>query len=68
MVPLTEVKTCKRSGFKRKNQEFCLGLMGMENRLMAAKGEGVGGGMKWEVGISRCKLLYVEWKIGRAHV
>ena len=23
-------------------------------------GAGDGGGMKWEVGISRCKLLYVE--------
>ena len=24
-------------------------------------GWGVGGGMEWEFGISRCKLLYVEW-------
>ena len=28
---------------------------------MVAKGEGAGGGMKWEVGVSRCKLLYLEW-------
>ena len=28
---------------------------------MAAKGEGVGGGMEWEVGVSRCELLYTEW-------
>ena len=28
---------------------------------MAAKGEGVGGGMEWEVGVSRCKLLYIGW-------
>ena len=28
---------------------------------MVAKGEGVGGGMEWEVGVSTCKLLYVEW-------
>ena len=28
---------------------------------MAAKGEGVRGGMEWEVGLSRCKLLYVGW-------
>ena len=28
---------------------------------MVAKGEGSGGGMEWEYGISRCKLLYVEW-------
>ena len=25
------------------------------------KGEGVGGGMEWEVGVSRCKLLHIEW-------
>ena len=24
------------------------------------KGEGVGGGMEWEAGNSRCKLLYIE--------
>ena len=28
---------------------------------MVAKEEGVGGGMEWEVGVSRCKLLYMEW-------
>ena len=28
---------------------------------MVAKGEGAGGGMSWEVGVSRCKLLYIEW-------
>ena len=28
---------------------------------MVAKGEGVGGGVEWEVGVSRCKLLYIEW-------
>ena len=28
---------------------------------MVAKGEGVGGGMQWEVGVSRCKLIYMEW-------
>ena len=27
---------------------------------MVAKGEGVGGGMEWEVGVSRRKLLYIE--------
>ena len=32
----------------------------IENRLVVAKREGVGGGIDWEVGISRCKLLYVE--------
>ena len=28
---------------------------------MVAKGEGVGRGMEWEFGISRCKLLYIGW-------
>ena len=23
--------------------------------------QGVGGGLDWELGISRCKLLYIEW-------
>ena len=35
--------------------------MDIENRLVVAKGEGVGGGLEWEVGVSRCKLLHVEW-------
>ena len=35
--------------------------MDIENRLVVARGEGVGGGMEWEVGVSRCKLLYIEW-------
>ena len=30
---------------------------------MVATGDGVGGKMEWEVevGVSRCKLLYMEW-------
>ena len=28
---------------------------------MDAKGEGAGEGKDWEFGISRCKLLYIEW-------
>ena len=28
---------------------------------MASKGKGGGGGKDWEFGISRCKLLYIEW-------
>ena len=35
--------------------------MDIENRLVVAKGKEVGGGMKWEIGVSRCKLLYIEW-------
>ena len=35
--------------------------MDIENRLVVAKGERVGGGMDWEIGVSRCKLFYIEW-------
>ena len=28
---------------------------------MVDKGKGGGGGMDWEFGISRCKLLDIEW-------
>ena len=28
---------------------------------MVAKGEGDGKRMEWEVRLSRCKLLYIEW-------
>ena len=28
---------------------------------MVAKGEGGGGGMDWEFGVSRCKLVYIGW-------
>ena len=37
------------------------GLTDIENRLVVAKGEVSGGGMDWEFGVSRCKLLYIEW-------
>ena len=33
----------------------------IENRLLVAKLEGGRGGMNWEVAVSRCKLLYIEW-------
>ena len=33
----------------------------IESRLVVAKGAEVGGGTEWEVGVSRCKLLCVEW-------
>ena len=35
-------------------------LTDIKNRLVVAKGEGVGWEMEWEVGVSRCKLLYME--------
>ena len=34
---------------------------GYIEHTVVAKGEGVGGGMEREVGVSRCKLLYIEW-------
>ena len=33
----------------------------IENSFVVAKGEGHGGGEDWEFGISRCKLLDIEW-------
>ena len=33
----------------------------IEISLVVAKGAEVGGGTEWEVGVSRCKLLCVEW-------
>ena len=34
---------------------------GTENIRVAAKGEGGRRGLDWEFGISRCKLVYIEW-------
>ena len=36
-------------------------LTDAEDRSVVAKWEGAVGQMEWEDGISRCKLLYVEW-------
>ena len=36
-------------------------LTDIENRLVVAKGERDEGGIDWEFGISRYKLLYIEW-------
>ena len=30
----------------------------IKNILVVAKGEGLGGALEWEIGVSRCKLLY----------
>ena len=38
-------------------------LMYLENRLVIAKEEREGVGMDWEFGVSRCKLLHLEWII-----
>ena len=32
-----------------------------QNRLVVAKGEGGESGMDWEFGVSRCKLVHLEW-------
>ena len=36
-------------------------LIDIENRFMVAKGEGGKSGMDWEFGVSRYKLLHLEW-------
>ena len=33
----------------------------MEKRLVVAKEEVVRGGMDWDLGVSRCKLLCIGW-------
>ena len=33
---------------------------------MVSEGKGVGAWIEWEVGVSRCKLLYIEWINGKA--
>ena len=35
---------------------------------MVAKGEGVGGGMEWEAGISRCELLMKDSYMRRVEI
>lgn len=36
-------------------------LTDIQNRLGVANRDEFGGGMEWVVGVSRCKLLYMEW-------
>ena len=43
------------------------GLTDPENRVVVAKGEGSGGKMDQEFGISRCKLLYIGWINNRSY-
>ena len=33
----------------------------VKNRFVVARGEGSGDGMKWEFGISRYRVLHIEW-------
>ena len=37
------------------------GLTDIENRLVVAKGKGGGSTRNWEFGVSRCKVLHLEW-------
>ena len=39
---------------------------GHREQTGGCQGRGVGGGMDWEFGIRRCKLLYIEWINNRA--
>ena len=32
-----------------------------ENRFVVARGNGGDSGLDWEFGVSRCKLLHLEW-------
>ena len=34
---------------------------GYREQACGCKGEGVGGAIERQVGVSRCKLLYIEW-------
>ena len=34
---------------------------GHREQTCGCQGERVGEGMEWKVGVSRCKLLYIEW-------
>ena len=53
-----EFKTCyKRTYLWDRNR-----ITDIENKLEAARGEVVGGGMEWEIGVSRRELLYKEWR------
>ena len=40
-------------------------LFNIENRL-AANGEEGGRGLEWEFGVSRCKLMRIEWMNNKA--
>ena len=39
----------------------------LENTLVIAKQEGFGGGMEWEVGVSRYKLLHIKMDKHQIH-
>ena len=36
-------------------------VVSIENGFVVAKREVTGGEVEWEVGLARCKVLYIEW-------
>ena len=40
----------------------------IEKTLMVAKEDGGGGQVNWKVGVSKCKLLYIEWIHNKAYL
>ena len=67
--PVGELKsTCHIVGPKIKNKKQTKTNKKTERDSQAQRtdfrllmGRGHGGGMNWEFGISRCKLVYIEW-------
>ena len=59
MEPVKRVES--KIGHKRTYLQNRNRLMDTEGRLVVATAEGAGRGVKWEAGVSRCKLLYLEW-------
>ena len=52
---------CSAKGSKFDQVPNRNGLTDIEDRLVVAKGEGEGNGLDWEFGVSRYKLLRLEW-------
>ena len=52
---------CERTQHCTEQADFKKRQSCVENRCVVAKWEGCGGGMDWEFGIRRCKLLYIKW-------
>ena len=45
---------------RKELKKVCWRVTDIENTSVVANGEGVGGEMDWEFGMSRCNLLYRE--------
>ena len=53
--------TCGTKNMAQRNLSTKQKLTDIQSRLVVATGERGGSGMDWEFGISRCKLLHLEW-------